>query len=173
MQRGLVFGGSELTATDIAVAAGLVLLGDKSRVDDLPNDLVEGVLGRIYQMIEETIDRIKTDAGDIPVIAVGGGAFLVPDRMKGVSQVLKVPNGGVANAIGAAIAQVSGECDQIFHNLPRDQMIAAARDIAFSRAIAGGADPKTLEVVDVEDLPLAYMPGNSVRARVRVVGNIL
>ena len=173
MQRGLVFGGSELTATDIAVAAGLVLLGDKSRVDDLPNDLVEGVLGRIHQMIEETIDRIKTDAGDIPVIAVGGGAFLVPDRMKGVSQVLKVPNGGVANAIGAAIAQVSGECDQIFHNLPRDQMIAAARDIAFSRAIAGGADPKTLEVVDVEDLPLAYMPGNSVRARVRVVGNIL
>ena len=36
-----------------------------------------------------------------------------------------------------------------------------------------GADPKTLEVVDVEDLPLAYMPGNSVRARVRVVGDIL
>ncbi len=124
-------------------------------------------------MIEDTIDRIKTDAADVPVIAVGGAAFLVPDRMKGVSQVLKVPNGGVANAIGAAIAQVSGECDQIFHNLPRDQMIAAARNIAFSRAIASGADPKTLEVVDVEDLPLAYMPGNSVRARVRVVGDIL
>ena len=173
MQRGLVFGGSELTCTDIAVAAGLISLGDRSRIADLPRELVDATLEKIHQMIEDTIDRIKTDAADVPVIAVGGGAFLVPDRMKGVSRVLKVPNGGVANAIGAAIAQVSGECDQIFHNLPRDQMIAAARDIAFSRAIAGGADPSTLEVVDVEDLPLAYMPGNSVRARVRVVGDIL
>ena len=173
MQRGLVFGGNELTCTDIAVAAGLVSLGDRSRVSDLPADLVEAALKKIHQMIEDTVDRIKTDAADMPVIAVGGGAFLIPDRMKGVSQVIKVPNGGVANAIGAAIAQVSGECDQIFHNMPRDEMITAARNIAFSRAIAGGADPKTLEVVDIEDLPLAYMPGNSVRARVRVVGDIL
>ena len=33
-------------------------------------------------------------------------------------------------------------------------------------------DAETLKVVDVEDLPLAYLPGNAVRARVRVVGDI-
>jgi hypothetical protein len=78
----------------------------------------------------------------------------------------------VANAVGAAIAQVSGEVDQIFQNLPRDAAIAEAQRLAGRRAVAGGADGATLQVVEVEDLPLAYLPGNSLRVRVRVVGDI-
>lgn len=172
MRRGLVFGGSELTSTDLAVAAGLIDLGDRAKVTGLPKNLVSAAIGTIHRMIEDIIDRIKTEAADIPVIAVGGGAFLVPERMKGVSRVMKLAHGDVANAVGAAIAQVSGECDQIFHGMAREEIIASARAIASTRAIEAGADPRTLEVVDVEDLPLAYMPGNSVRARVRVVGEI-
>ena len=62
-------------------------MGDKSRVEDLPSaSLIAATLREIHQMVEDMIDRIKTDAGDIPVIAVGGGAFLVPDQMKGVSR---------------------------------------------------------------------------------------
>jgi hypothetical protein len=38
--------------------------------------------------------------------------------------------------------------------------------------VRAGADPATLGVVEVEDLPLAYLPGNSLRVRVRVVGEI-
>ena len=34
------------------------------------------------------------------------------------------------------------------------------------------ADRATINVVEVEDLPLAYLPGNSLRTRVRVVGEI-
>jgi hypothetical protein len=161
-----------LTCTDIAVAGGLIELGDRSRAAALPEGLVKAAIGRIGRMIEDAVDRVKTEAADIPVIAVGGGGFLVPPNMKGVSRVIKVPHGDVANAVGAAIAQVSGECDQIFHDMSRDDIIAAARRIASTRAVEGGADPATLQVVDVEDLPLAYMPGNSVRARVRVVGDI-
>jgi hypothetical protein len=78
----------------------------------------------------------------------------------------------VANAVGAAIAQVSGEVDQIFQNLTRDAAIAEARRLAEQRAISGGADAGTLQVVEVEDLPLSYLPGNSLRVRVRVVGDI-
>jgi hypothetical protein len=78
----------------------------------------------------------------------------------------------VANAVGAAIAQVSGEVDQIFQNLPRDTAIAEARRIAEHRAVSGGASAATLQVVEVDDLPLAYLPGNSLRVRVRVVGDI-
>jgi hypothetical protein len=172
MQRGLVFGGGELTCTDVAVAAGLADIGDRGRVADLPPALVRQSIERIHATIEDAVDRVKTEARDVPVIAVGGGAFLVPDRMAGVSEVIRVPHGNVANAIGAAIAQVSGECDQIFQDMSRDQIIAAAKRIASERAIEGGADAATLDIVDVEDLPLAYMPGNSVRARVRVVGDI-
>jgi hypothetical protein len=83
-----------------------------------------------------------------------------------------VPHQAVANAVGAAIAQVSGEVDQIFQDLPRDEAIARARRLAEDKAVAAGADRATINVVEVEDLPLAYLPGNSLRTRVRVVGDI-
>jgi len=167
-----VFGGTALTATDVAVAASLIDLGDRRRVADVPADLVKTALARMHATIEESVDRMKTDARDEPLIAVGGGCFLVPERLPGVSEVVHVRHQAVANAVGAAIAQVSGEVDQIFQNLTRDAAITEARRIAEQRAISGGADAGTLQVVEVEDLPLAYLPGNSLRVRVRVVGDI-
>ena len=171
-EQALVFGGDVLTVTDVAVAAGLIDLGDRARVASLPAARVEEVLARIRSMIEEGVDRMKTDAGETPLIAVGGGSFLVPARLAGVSEVLNVPHQAVANAVGAAIAQVSGEVDQIFQDLSRDEAIARARQLATDKAIAAGADRATINVVEVEDLPLAYLPGNSLRTRVRVVGEI-
>jgi N-methylhydantoinase A/oxoprolinase/acetone carboxylase beta subunit len=78
----------------------------------------------------------------------------------------------VANAVGAAIAQVSGEVDQVFQDLSRDRALAEAQRLAEAKATRAGADPTTLAVVEVEDLPLAYLPGNSLRVRLRVVGDI-
>jgi N-methylhydantoinase A/oxoprolinase/acetone carboxylase beta subunit len=172
VDEGRVFGGRTLTATDVAVAAGLIDLGDRGRVADLPADLVKRALARMHASIEEGVDRMKTDAREEPLIAVGGGSFLVPAHLPGVSEVIHVPHRSVANAVGAAIAQVSGEVDQIFQNLSRDAAIAEARRLAEERAVVAGADRSTLEMVDVEDLPLAYLPGNSLRVRVRVVGDI-
>jgi N-methylhydantoinase A/oxoprolinase/acetone carboxylase beta subunit len=172
IEDGLVFGGRTLTATDVAVAAGLVDLGDRRRVADLPLPVVKAALARVHATIEDGVDRMKTDAREEPLIAVGGGCFLVPERLPGVSAVVHVPHQAVANAVGAAIAQVSGEVDQIVQNLPREEAIAQARRLAEQRAVAAGAAPATLGVVEVEDLPLAYLPGNSLRVRVRVVGDI-
>jgi N-methylhydantoinase A/oxoprolinase/acetone carboxylase beta subunit len=171
-EQALVFGGDVLTVTDVAVAAGLIDLGDKKRVAALPAKLVNDALARIRTMIEEGVDRMKTDASDAPLIAVGGGSFLVPPRLAGVSEVINVPHQAVANAVGAAIAQVSGEVDQIFQDLTRDEAIGRARRAAEDKAVEAGADRETLTVVEVEDLPLAYLPGNSLRTHVRVVGEI-
>jgi N-methylhydantoinase A/oxoprolinase/acetone carboxylase beta subunit len=172
VKEGRVFGGATLTATDVAVAAGLADLGDRRRVADLPGDLVKAALARIHATIEEGVDRMKTDAREEPLIAVGGGCFLVPERLAGVSEVVHVPHQAVANAVGAAIAQVSGEVDQIFQSLSRDEALAQGRRIAEQRAVAAGAAVASLSVVESEDLPLAYLPGNSLRVRVRVVGDL-
>jgi hypothetical protein len=123
-------------------------------------------------MLEETVDRMKTEAGDVPLVAVGGGAFLVPDELDGVSQVIRVPHGDCANAVGAAIAQVSGEVDQIYREMSRAEALGAAARLAEGRAAAAGADPATLKTIETEDMPLAYLPGNSLRVRVRVVGDV-
>jgi N-methylhydantoinase A/oxoprolinase/acetone carboxylase beta subunit len=167
-----VFGGATLTATDVAVAAGLIDLGDRRRVANLPAGTVKAALARMHAIIEEGVDRMKTDARDEPLIAVGGGCFLVPEQLAGVSEVVQVPHRAVANAVGAAIAQVSGEVDQIFQDLSRDEALAQARHLAEQRAVVAGAAAGTLSVVESEDLPLAYLPGNSLRVRVRVVGDL-
>jgi N-methylhydantoinase A/oxoprolinase/acetone carboxylase beta subunit len=171
-EDALVFGGGTLTATDLAVAAGLVRLGNPARVAHLSPGLVEAAVREMKRRIAEAIDRMKTDAHAVPVIAVGGGSFLVPETMPGVSRVVRVPHHPVANAVGAAIAQVSGELDQVFQNLTRDAAIAEGRRLAEERAVRAGADRSSLKVVEVEDIPLAYLPGNSLRTRVRVVGDI-
>ena len=171
-REALVFGGDTLTATDAAVAAGIVRIGDAARLERLPVDLAQAVLAAARAKIEDAVDQVKTEAGDMPLIAVGGGAFLVPDRLAGVSRVIRVPYGAHANAVGAAIAQISGETDQIYRDLSRSEAIAAAEAQARQRAVASGADPARLETVDVEDMPLAYLPGNALRVRVRVAGEM-
>ena len=171
-ERALVFGGSELTCTDVAVAAGLIDLGDRGRVSKLDRGFVEAALARCHAMLAEAVDRMKTEAGDVPLIAVGGGCFLVPATMEGVSDIVHVPHQGVANAVGAAIAQVSGEVDQVFQSMKREEALERAHEMAAERAIRAGAVPASLTVVDQEDIPLSYLPFNSLRVRVRVVGDI-
>ncbi len=169
-EEALVFGGHTLTTTDAAVAAGIVEIGDPVKAAAVPRALAQAVLDEVRARLEDAIDRMKTEAGPVPLIAVGGGAFLVPDRLPGVSQVIRVPHGDCANAVGAAIAQISGETDQVYREMTREDAIAAATAQAIERAVAAGAERASLATVDIEDMPLAYLPGNAVRVRVRVAG---
>jgi len=171
-EEALVFGGKTLTATDAAVAAGIVKIGDVKKAAGVPHRLAQAVLREARAKLEDAIDRMKTEAGDVPLIAVGGGAFLVPDRLAGVSEVIRVEHGDCANAVGAAIAQISGETDQVYREMSRDDAIAAAEAQARERAVAAGADRGTLQTVDVEDMPIAYLPGSALRVRVRVAGEM-
>ncbi|WP_157218015.1 ROK family protein [Flavisphingomonas formosensis] len=172
IEEARVFGGDVLTATDLAVARGRIAIGDRALVADLPEQLLAEFESETRAMLEDGIESMKTKAGDIPVIAVGGGAFLLPDRLAGVSEVLFVKHHDVANAVGAAMAQISGEVDRVFSGVERDKAIHAATEEARDRAVLAGADPQTLETIDVEDLPLAYMPGGARRVRVRVAGEL-
>ncbi len=172
--KGLVFGGSVLTATDIAVAGGLTDVGDPSSVKDLDSALVKAALEEIQSMVEIGVDRMKTSAEPIPLILVGGGTILVSRKVEGASEMLKPDHFPVANAIGAAIAQVGGETDRIFAlaEIPREEALAQARQEATDKAIAAGADEQTITIVDVEEVPLAYLPSNAVRIRVKAVGDL-
>ena len=61
---------------------------------------------------------------------------------------------------------------QLLGKLSRADAIAAAEAQAIARATEAGADPATIAVVEVEDMPLAYLPGNALRVRVRVAGEM-
>ncbi len=156
----------------MAVAAGRLTLGDAARVADLDPGFAAAALAEAARMLEEAVDRMKTDAAEVPLLAVGGGAFLVPDRLPGVSGIHRPEHAAVANAVGAAIAQVSGEADQVFQGMTRAEAMDGAERIARGRAVEAGAAAETLALVDIEDLPIAYLPGGALRVRARVVGEI-
>jgi N-methylhydantoinase A/oxoprolinase/acetone carboxylase beta subunit len=167
-----IFGGDTLTMTDIAVAAGMTRLGDPTQVRDLAPDLVEQACGAALHLLAEGIDRVKTSPAAVPVIAVGGGSILVPDHLPGVSAIVRPEHFDCANAIGAAIAQVAGSVDRIWHleGQSRESVRACAREMACEKACRAGAEPDTLELIECEEIPLAYLPGNAVRLRVKVAG---
>ncbi|HEV7263474.1 MAG TPA: hydantoinase/oxoprolinase family protein [Falsiroseomonas sp.] len=171
-ELALCFGGPQLTTSDIAVRLGMLTLGDASRVAEIGEGFARAVLAEAARMLEESTDRMKTEATAVPLLAVGGGAFLVPDVLPGIAEVLRPAHAAVANAVGAAIAQVNGEADQVFQGLDRAEAMLEAERIARQRAVDAGADVATLALVDIEDLPIAYLPGGALRVRARVVGEI-
>lgn len=105
--QALVFGGSVPTATDYTVAIGRARIGQEIEpvVKKLQHD-TEKFDARVKVMLERIIDTMKTSPEDIPVLLVGGGAAIAPSILAGASRVIKPSYGGVANAIGAAIAKV-------------------------------------------------------------------
>ncbi|MBS0421749.1 MAG: hydantoinase/oxoprolinase family protein [Proteobacteria bacterium] len=174
LEDAYLFGGSTLTASDIAVKAGLASFGDVTRVPELPPGMLAEILQRFRQTFEDGLDRLKTSAADIPVVLVGGGSILVPKDLKGASQVMTPEHAAVANAVGAAVAQVGGEVDRIvsYEKHGRDGTLRELERVASEQAVAAGADPKSIRVVDVDETYLAYMPGTHAQVRVKVVGDL-
>ncbi len=172
--KALVFGGSVLTATDLAVAGGLADIGDAGAVKQLDSAFVRTALDEMQAMVEIAVDRMKTSAEPIPLILVGGGTILVSGQIKGASEMVKPEHFPVANAIGAAIAQVGGETDRVFAlaEMGRDEALRQARQEATDKAVAAGAREETVTIVDVEEVPLAYLPSNAVKIRVKAVGDL-
>lgn len=173
-EEALVFGGNTVTATDIAVRLGLADIGDKEKANKIPLDFAQNAQKKILSMVEDAIDKMKVSKDPLPLILVGGGSVIINGSLSGVSEVHRPENFDVANAMGAAIAQVSGEVDKIYSlsDMTRDQALEDARKLAKEDAIRAGANPDTVTIVQQEDVPLAYLPGNATRIRVKAAGSL-
>ncbi len=175
-EEALVFGGQTATLTDSAVACGRARIGDAERIAkrDRRRPLLERAMERADGMLADAVDRVKTTRGEQPLIVVGGGSVLVPDSLAGVDKIIRPDNFDVANAIGAAIASVSGQVDRVFHVGPggRQSALQQAEEEARVHAIRAGADPDRIEIVESEEIPLAYLTTPAVRIRMKVAGSL-
>lgn len=171
-EEALCFGGDTLTATDVLVAAGEADIG--TEVPDVDESVIETTRAKMRELVEGAVDRMKTSAEPVPVVVVGGGSILVPDELAGASEVHKPDHYEVANAVGAAISQVSGQVDRIYSldDRTRDEAMDAAKEEAIGRAVEAGADADSVDVVDIEEVPLSYLPGNAVRIKVKAAGDM-
>jgi N-methylhydantoinase A/oxoprolinase/acetone carboxylase beta subunit len=167
-QEALIFGGSTPTMTDAAVAAGRAAIG--SRSPDV-GPLLQRAIERSDEMLADAVDRVKLSRGDRPLIVVGGGSVIVPERLEGVSEIHRPEHHDVANALGAVIAAVSGQVDEVVsYGNDRRGALDAVSQRARERAVLAGADPARVEVVELEEIPLAYLNDPAVRVRVKAAG---
>ena len=172
--EALAFGGATPTLTDAALLAGRARdIGHVVPAPDGPHAarLAAG-LSLADAAVADAIDRVKTSRADVPLITVGGGSVILDARIPGVSEVLRPKDHDVANAIGAAIAAVSGSAEEVVHFRARGHADAVAAIGARAReaAIAAGADPARVTVVDVEETPLTYLMEPAARIRVKAAG---
>ncbi|EFY86007.1 hydantoinase/oxoprolinase, putative [Metarhizium acridum CQMa 102] len=174
LSQAKVFGGPTLTATDIVVAEGKASLGDASLVKDVAAELREGGRRGINALLETVIDKMKVSTAPVHVLLVGGGSILVTEKIAGVDKCIEPIHQGAANAVGAAIGKISGEVDtvEILEGKDEKAVIAAACRRAIDQAIAKGARPDDVKIVEVNKMPLQYMSQVTIRIQVRAVGTL-
>lgn len=173
-KKALVFGGDVMTATDIAVRLGMAELGDSSRVAGIPQQIAEKAMDAIRALVEDSVDAMKVSNADVDLILVGGGSIILPKKISGAASVLKPEHFGCANAIGSAISKVSGTYEKLmnYDELPREQSLEKARNEAITLAVEAGAVRETVEIIEMEDVPLAYYPGNTNRVKIKAAGDL-
>lgn len=185
--EAIVFGGNTLTVTDIAVAKGRLKLGNPAHLQAIDPKIInkadEFIHLKLIEMVNLILPFAKWDK-PIPLILVGGGAYLFDKQLllkqsAGKIVCITVPQyAGNANALGAAIAKVSGSFNSVFQytdipdspGTPREAAIAIAKQKASELAVAKGADPLTIEIQEIEEIPINYLPGNQTRLRLKVIG---
>jgi len=174
VEEGLVFGGDTLTTTDIAVAAGAAMIGEPKNVASLDAGLVETATTRIHQMVDDGIDRMRSSREPVNVILVGGGAVLVSRRLPTAAAIHRPPHYDVANAIGAANAQVGSEVERIvsYRRMPRETVLEDMQNELAVRLAKSGVDPESVRLADIEETPVSYMADVSTRVRVKMVGDL-
>ena len=184
-KKSIAFGGSTLTLSDFFLANDELEI---EGAEDVPNlqRTVEKIIGQTFPeallavknqirlTIERLVDKLKTDAKEIPVVACGGGAFLLPKEIKGASSVIFPEHLEVANAFGACIAQIGYEEEMVINTMQNDENKALEQllDKVKHELLKNGALEDSINILTKESIPLAYLPG-AVKLKVKLCGDLI
>jgi N-methylhydantoinase A/oxoprolinase/acetone carboxylase beta subunit len=184
-KKAIAFGGCTLTLSDFFLAIDQLQIEDVLEKTNLKEQIqvlsglnfhkaLELVKEQIKLSIEKLVDKLKTDPKEIPVIACGGGAFLLPQEIEGASKVLFPEHLEVANAFGACIAQISSEDEKVINILQIDEKQEMEKLLlnVKNKLLKNGASEGSINVLTKESIPLAYLPG-AVKLKVKLCGDLI
>lgn len=183
VRLGRSFGGPILTTHDIAVASGIIdkkldifdtdFVTHQEKIDKISKSLIENGYNAIKKTVEVAIDQMKTTAELIPAIFIGGGAMVVPSiDIMGTSEILKPEHFEVGGAVGTTISEIGAYAEGVvdLEVKNREEAISNVTDRAKENLKLAGGLPETAEVIDIEEIPFAYMPGKREKIRIRIKG---
>jgi N-methylhydantoinase A/oxoprolinase/acetone carboxylase beta subunit len=168
--EALSFGGSQLTLTDIALVLGhLKIPRTDAKAVCITQRMGECIFEQVRDKIGQLVFKMRGEEKDLPVILVGGGSALLPAFLLG-SDYQVPPHFDVANAYGAALAEISGTVDAVVSLQRREEVLEELYERARQKAIDQGANPTTLRLVDQQIIPYSYIPNQMARVIVRYSG---
>lgn len=172
LTESLIFGGTRMTLTDVTVAKKYITIPNANnptpQVNAATADYVTNyVEKKILQLCAQMAGKYK----DLPIILIGGGAKLFTHSP--LAQKVLIPElAPIANALGAALAKVSGTVDTVVAIQDREKTLADLTTQAKMHAIKAGASPATLQVVELQLLPYNYTTNNLTRIKITVTGDL-
>ncbi|KAH7074986.1 hypothetical protein FB567DRAFT_181968 [Paraphoma chrysanthemicola] len=173
-QEAMIFGGKTLTSTDIVVASGMTQLGDPSLVREVPRSVVEAARKEMKRMLEGVVEQMKVSSAPVHMLLCGGGALLVTENLDNVEKCIQPVHQGAANAVGAAIAKVSGDIDivEVIAGRSENDIMESARQKAIDLAVRKGASRSDVKIVEMNKMPLQYTNNAAMRIQIRAVGRL-
>lgn len=167
----LSFGGKQLTLTDISIALGHIdIPGAKSQNVYLSHKGCRAVLNEALKQLYSLIGKIGPEESQLPIIMIGGGSSLFPKNLLD-SRFVVPPYAHVANAYGAALAQISGVVDTVVSLEDRQEVLGRLQEQAIQAAIQKGADYRSVTIENIEIIPYHYVQNRMARVIVRATGN--
>lgn len=169
------FGGRTLTATDIVVASGCDESISPGWRHEIPQEVIDKARLDIKRQLQRGVELMKTSDDDsVVLLVVGGGSLLQMDELQGIKKCIRPPFHDCANAVGAAIAKISGEVDVIIIPGPKthEEIETELKSQARELAIKNGAQATSVEVVELDVIPVQYVTNNAVRGVAKAVGEL-
>ena len=184
-EKAIAFGGNTPTLSDFYLANDELKIEGSKDSSSLREAIEKNaaisyeealiaVKHQIKSTIEELVDKLKTNSTEIPVIACGGGAFLLPKEINGASKVIFPENLEVANAFGACIAQIGYEEEMVINTMQQEENKALEELLqrVKNELLKNGALRDSIKVLTKESVPLAYLPG-ATKLKVKLCGDLL
>lgn len=184
--KALVAGGTITTTTDIAL---LFKSDEEIRSSENPifqNANLDNVKGRFSEasvkkytdqisfMLDQLVDKIKTNADPISVILVGGGSYIVPSNqnLSSCNSLIRPEYSSIANAIGAALTEISVDETRfvnVISTAEKTKNLKEVKNNAIKKLIDMGADTASIRILDIIDEAVPYVP-NLYHLCVKVIG---
>jgi N-methylhydantoinase A/oxoprolinase/acetone carboxylase beta subunit len=164
-----IFGGSSLTLTDVACLAGCMNIEEGS-LDQIKieKSKIQEVMKEVSKRLRNGLQVMRGERKGLPVIIVGGGAGI--GSYEKTENSIVPEHSDVANAYGAALAEISATVDTVVSLNEREKTLDELKERAIGVAVSKGADKNVTRIVDVLVIPYHYIPNNLARVIVIASG---
>jgi N-methylhydantoinase A/oxoprolinase/acetone carboxylase beta subunit len=168
-KRAYSFGGEDITLTDIAITKNKIKnLNYKRKLED--DYKFDDILREVANQIEGLADSMNADK-NIPIVIVGGGACLI-EKSYFNREVIIPENYQIANAYGAALAEISETFDSIVDLTNRDEILNDIYSNQKNELLKVGVNENSIRVINKNIIPFHYMPGNLARVIMVSAGSV-